>query len=114
MSMLAFLFIQTANNFIMYQIDRFSYWIPDLEGQISLTLHCHLFSHWGKERVSSYLSYVGGQYIIHECHQPIATQIMEDSRPEIYDTLLTLIFNMGYVACLSSLWWERRPVYATK
>jgi len=54
------------------------------------------FPEWGREHVVFSFAYKGGQYLIYEWPQPIATQITQDARPKFIDSPLTLILPWVY------------------
>jgi chloramphenicol O-acetyltransferase len=47
------------------------------------------------EHAAMSLSYKGGQYSIYDSPQPLTTLITNNTKPNIVDTPLTLIFMMG-------------------
>jgi len=59
------------------------------------------FAGWGRQRVAVVFDCEGGQYIIHGCPQPVATYSTHDAQPEIFDTLLIIIFRMGQCPCVN-------------
>jgi len=83
-------------------------------GQKSLMLHWHIFSKYGRESVAFSFAYKCGLYVIYECLHPIAIQITPAARPQIFDTLLTLIFRMRQGAYFSRFWLWRRPIHPPK
>ena len=85
-------------------------WLPLMKGQKSFMFSWWSFSWWGRQRVSSSVAYEGSQYPIDDCLQPIATQITQDARQRINDTLLTLIFRMGQGACRFLFCLYRYPI----
>jgi len=70
-------------------------WLTMMQGEQSLTLCWCSLSRRGREHVASSLFYNGGQYIVHDCLQPVALQITQDTLPTIVDAPLTCIFKMG-------------------
>jgi len=72
-----------------------------MQDQKSLTFKGHSFSRCGREHVASSFAYKGGQYLINQYCQPIATQVTHDTKPQIVDPPLTLTFRIGQGACLS-------------
>ena len=66
-----------------------------MQNQKSLTIHSHSFAGWGRECVAFVFALKGGQYLINECLQSIATDITQDEKLNISDATLTLILWMG-------------------
>jgi len=95
MLLVAFLPIKAANSFSLHHSNQVSYWLPDLQDQKLLTLSWRSFSEWGGEHVAFSFANKGVLDLIHECLQPIATQITQNSRPKFIDAALMLIFRMG-------------------
>jgi len=65
--------------------------LPKMQNQKSLTIHSHSFAGWGRECVAFVFALKGGQYLINECLQSIATDITQDEKLNISDATLTLI-----------------------
>jgi len=91
MSLLACLPIQAAKDITIHHSDQVSYLLPDLQDQKLLTLCWRSFSKWGTELVTVCFAYIGGQELICECLQPIATQITQQVRRKVFDALLTSV-----------------------
>jgi len=66
-----------------------------MQDQKLLTLCCHSFSGCGRELAAVVSAPKGCQYLIKGCLQPIRTEITQDTKQEIIDSLLTLIPGMG-------------------
>jgi len=69
-------------------------WSIMMQGQQSLTLRWCSFSRWDREYVIPSFCYKGGQYVVYDCLQPVATKITQDTRRLIVDTPVTLISMM--------------------
>jgi len=68
------------------------------------------FSWCGMEYAAISLSYKGGQYSIYDSPHPLTTLITNDTKPNIVDAPLTLIFMMGQGACRFLFVLQRRPI----
>jgi len=88
--------------------------LPKLRDLKSLSLIWRWFSRWGRERVTSAFAYTGGQCICYDHLHPMPTLIIQDARPRIVDTPLTLISRMGQGAFVYIFWAQRRPVHQKK
>lgn len=75
--------------------------LTKIRDQKSLTLSWHRFSRWGTECVGFFFAYHGGQYLIYNSLQPVATHITQDIKSKIIGTLLMLISKMGQWVCLT-------------
>jgi hypothetical protein len=70
-------------------------WLTMMEGQQSLTRCWCKFPRWGRECFTYSFPHEGSQYFIYDyfhCGEP---HIMQDTRPTIMDTSLTLIVMLG-------------------
>ena len=69
--------------------------LPKMQDLKLLTLIGRSFSRWGRERVAFTFAYKGGQYLNYDYLQPMPALRIQDGRPKIVDTPLTLISRMG-------------------
>ena len=106
--------IMAANTMIMHSNNQIACELPDLQDQKLMTLCGRSYSEWGLECVATSFAHKDSQYHIYEWPQPIATQITNDARSTIVDTLLTILFRMrqgayGSLFCLKGQpiphWW---------
>jgi hypothetical protein len=82
-----------------------------MQNQSSLT-HCWCSFSWcGRGYAAIAFALKGGQYSIYVSVQPCTTQITNNAKPKIVNTLLTLIFMMGQGACSFLFVLQRRPIY---
>jgi len=101
---LAYLPSEAANTSLIMVCDYAPVTLHMKREHLLLTLHCHSYSRWGRERVAFFFGYKARQYLIFDCVQLIATDIAQDARPGIIDPPLTLISTMGQRVCLSIFW----------
>jgi len=88
--------INQANTLIFYRINHIAFDLPDLQDQKLLTLHWNSISEWGRECEARSFADEASQYRSYEWSQPIAKQITTDARPNIIDTMFTLILPWVY------------------
>jgi len=86
--------IKAANTLFMTVSNLLHYRLPKIHDQQSLMLRRHSVSIWGREQLAFSVSYNGSQYFVYDRLQHVALEITQDTRPSIFDTPLTLIFNM--------------------
>jgi len=96
--------IKAAYTSLMTVCNRSPLRLTMMHGQTSLMIRWCSFWEWGRECVTFSCDYQCGLYLIYEYLHSIATQITQDSRPTIIDTVLTLIFKTGQGVCLSVFW----------
>jgi len=87
-----------------------SSWIVDDTRSKSLTLGWHSFLGGGSDMVIGSFAYKGGKFCQYGLMLMRSLVIMQDARPEIGDTPLTLISLMGQRAWFLPLYIESRPI----
>jgi hypothetical protein len=65
--------------FIMECSDQVTLQLPYLQDSKSMMLRCHTIPGWDREHIVTIFDTTGNQYLIHECLQPIATLVTQDS-----------------------------------